>query len=301
MKTRKIVTGIAVAQLSPNGQYLVVERQFEDVIELWNLEDSNNIHRFSCPYGNLESLYFSPTSDCLMAVFRESDYKCLWRLDTQEMVFFDIDVGSIPPVVFHSLHTSHVFVPRYDTLEIWEVSVTGSNMIFETEPLTTLGISSICPLRDGDRILVGRSDRTVRMWNMEDLVDNQPVTQDRDVPEIIAFSPSGKMAALKSRQSAHTKLRDTTTWELVGPSNIEYKPEVAYSADDDRIAVFTESLVTIYDVNHPKNRLSFNPWSKGRRILIKMVAFQPCNDLLYASRQKTMTRMKSQGYSRFGM
>jgi len=161
--TRKIVTGIAVAQLSPNGQYLAVERQFEDVIELWNLEDSNNIHRFSYPYGNLESLYFSPTSDCL---FRESDYKCLWRLDTQEMVFFDIDVGSIPPVVFHSLHTSHVFVPRYDTLAIWEVSVTGSNMIFETEPLTTLGISSICLLRDGDRILVGSSDRTVRMWNM---------------------------------------------------------------------------------------------------------------------------------------
>ena len=80
---------------------------------------------------------------------------------------------------------------------------------------------------------------------MEDLVDNQPVTQDRDVPEIIAFSPSGKMAALKSRQSAHTELRDTTTWELVGPSDIEYKPEVAFSADDDRIAVFTESLVTI--------------------------------------------------------
>ena len=237
---------------------------------------------FSYPYGNLESL-FSPTSDCLMAIFRESDYKCLWRLDTQEMVFFDIDVGSIPPVVFHSLHTSHVFVPRYDTLAIWEVSVTGSNMIFETEPLTTLGISSICPLRDGDRILVGSSDRTVRMWNTEDLVDNQPVTQDRDVPEIIAFSPSGKMAALKSRQSAHTELRDTTTWELVGPSDIEYKPEVAYSADDDRIAVFTESLVTIYDVNHPKNRLSFDPWPKGRRILIKMVAFQPCNDLVICS------------------
>jgi len=81
------------------------------------------------------------------------------------MVFFDIDVRSIPPVVFHSLHTSHVFVPQYDTLEIWEVLVTSSNMIFETEPLTTLGISSICPLHDGDRILVGSSDRTVRIWN----------------------------------------------------------------------------------------------------------------------------------------
>jgi len=277
------VTGIAVAQLSPNGQYLAVKRQFEDVIELWNLEDSNNIHRFSHPYGNLESLYFSPTSDCLMAVFRESDSKCLWRLDTQEMVFFDLDIRPIPPVVFHSLHTSHVFVPRYDTVEIWEVSMTGSNMILETEPLTTLEISSICPLRDGHRILVGGSDRTVRMWNTEDLVDNQPVTQDRDVPEIIAFSPSGKMAAIKSRQSAHTELRDTTTWGLVGPSDIEYKPEVAFSADDNRIAVFTESLVTIYDVNHPENRLSFDPWPKGRRILIKMVAFQPCNDLVICS------------------
>jgi len=84
--------------------------------------------------------------------------------------------------------------------------------------------------------------------------------------KIIAFLPSGKMAALKLWQFAHTELCDTTTWELMRSSDIEYKPEVTFSADDDWIAVFTESLVTIYNLNHPKNRLSFNPWPKGRKI-----------------------------------
>jgi len=69
-------------------------------------------------------------------------------------------------------------------------------MIFETEPLTTSYITSICPSRDGHRLLVGSGDGTVRTWNMEDLAGNQSVTQDdRDVQEIIAFSPSGKMMA----------------------------------------------------------------------------------------------------------
>ena len=273
------ITGIAVAHFSPNGQYLAVDRQSENAVELWNLEDGKITHRFLHSPGNLESLYFSPTSDCLMAAFRESDSKCLWRLDTQAMVSFDLDVGRIPPVVFHSPHTNHVFVPRDDTVEIWEVSMTGSNVIFETEPLTTLWIGSICPLRDGLRFLVGSSDKTVRMWNMEDLEGNQPVTQDVDVPIIIAFSPSGKMAAT---ESTCIELRDTATWELVGPGDIEYEDsaEIAFSADDNRIAVFTESLVTTYDVNHPKNRLSFDPWPEGRSILTKRVAFQTCNDLV---------------------
>jgi len=86
-------------------------------------------------------------------------------------------------------------------VEIWEVSMTGPNMIFKAEPLTTFIITSICPLRDGHRLLVGSSDGTVRMQNMEDLGSSQPAIQDvTDRPEIIEFSPSGKMVATRSRQ-----------------------------------------------------------------------------------------------------
>jgi len=274
------VTGVTVAKFSPNGQYLAVERQSESVVELWNLEDGTITHRFPHPSGDLFSLYFSLTGDFLMAAFEESRHECLWRLDTQQMLSFDLDVRHIPPAVIHLPHAQHVFVPRNKTVEIWEVSATGSNMIFETEPLTNSWITSICPSRDGRRLLIGSMDRTVKMLNLDDLGSSQPVTQDdMRVPRIIKFSPSGNMVATKSRDSTYIELRDTTTWELVGPRDLEYK-YVAFSTDDNRIAVLSGSLVTICDINHPENRLSFNPWPKGRSIQMRGVAFQTCNNLV---------------------
>jgi len=209
------VTGVAVTQFSPDGQYLAVGREFENVVELWNLEDGKITHRFLHPPGNISSLHFPPTSDCLMAVFEESRHQCLWRLDTQEMISFDLDVQRIPLAIIHSPNASHLFIARYNTVKIWEVSMSSSNMIFKTGPLTTSSITSICPSRDGHRVLVGSKDGTVRMLNMEDFGSTQPVDV-ADTPKIIAFSPSGKTVATKPRQSACMGLRDTTTWELVG-------------------------------------------------------------------------------------
>jgi len=40
------VADVAVTQFSPNGQYLAVGRQSENVVELWNLEDGKRIHQF---------------------------------------------------------------------------------------------------------------------------------------------------------------------------------------------------------------------------------------------------------------
>ena len=276
------ITGVAITQFSPNGQYLAVGMRSENVVELWNLEDGESTHRFPYPLDDISSLHFSPTSDCLMAAFGES-HKCLWRLDTQEMTSFDLDIGRIPPAIIHLPNADRLFVPRDDAVEIWEVSMTSSDMIFKTEALTTSIITRICPLRDGHRLLVGSRDGTVRMQNMEDLGSSQPVIQDvTDRPEIIGFSPSGKMVATKSRRPAYIELRDTVTWEVVGPRDVECRSqiEVAFSADDKRIAVLTRNRVTICDIMHPENRLSFNPWPKGRHVYRWKAAFQTCNHLV---------------------
>jgi len=169
-------------------------------------------------------------------------------------------------------------------VEIWEVSMTGPNMIFKTEPLTTSWIESICPLRDGHRFLVGSYDGTVRMRNMEDFGSSQPVIEDvTDRPENIGFSPSGKMMATRSRRPDYVEFRDTTTWEIVGSMDVEYKTqiyEVTFSADDKQIAFLTENGVTICDIMHPENRLSFDPLPKGRHYSRWKAAFQTCNHLV---------------------
>jgi len=220
-----------------------------------------------------------------MAGFSESLHKCVWKLDTQEMVSFDLDsdYNEVPPAVIYSPHTIRVFVPQVTAVEIWEVSTTGSNMVLKIEPPQGW-IRSICPSRDGHRLLIGSGDGVVRMLSLEDLGSHQPVTQDQE-RHIIALSPSGKIVATGSWGDRQLELWDTTTWERVGPRDVEYADdtEIAFSPHDKRIAVLSKSLVTIWDINHPENCLSFDPWS-GRSFHSRQAAFQTCNDLVICAR-----------------
>jgi len=123
------VKDVAVTRFSPNGHFLAIGRKSEDVIKLWNLEDGKDLRRFAYPHGNLTSLHFSPTSNTLMAVFREEPCHIhLWRLDTQEMVSFNHDFNYGLHVI-HSSTTNYLFIERYRSVEIWDVSTTDSKMI----------------------------------------------------------------------------------------------------------------------------------------------------------------------------
>ena len=145
-------------------------------------------------------------------------------------------------------------------------------MIFKIE---SPAAASICPLRDGHRLLIGSQNGTVSLWNLEDLGSNQPVTQDNtDRQQIIGFLPSGNMVALKS---TCVELLDTTTWELVESRDIEGTFEAVFSPDDNWIAVLSESLVTIWDINHT-NHLLFNPCPKGKCVNSIQAAFQTRDD-----------------------
>jgi len=123
------VNDVARTLFSPDGHFLAVVRRSEDVIELWNLEDGRDPRRFVYPHRKLSLLCFSPTSDTLMAVFSEKpSHVYLWRLDTQEMVSFSHDFNYTLHVV-HSSLTNYLYIRREYTVEIWDVSTTGSKMI----------------------------------------------------------------------------------------------------------------------------------------------------------------------------
>jgi len=275
------VNDVADTRFSPDGRFLAVARKSESVIELWSVEDGKDPRRFSYPPGDLKSLYFSPTSDSLMAVcWGKAIY--VWRLDTQEMASFDHNSDVLR--VIHSPLTNYLFIDQDYRVEIWDVSMTGSKLIWETNPPTTSYISSICPSRDGHRLLVGCDDGSVRMWelDLENLAMNQADTIDTqadvDMPEFIAFSRSGKMVATRSGQS-HIELLDTTTGEVVSRTDIDDDVRIAFSPDEDQVAFLSRSLITICDTVHQDNRVSSNPWpSKDVRFL--QVAFQTCNDLV---------------------
>ena len=278
---------VAVTRFSPDGRFLAIGRKSEDVIELWNLEDGKDPRRFPYPPGKLSSLRFSPTSDTLMAVFRkEPRHIYLWRLDTQEMVPFSHDFNYNPHVV-HSPLTNYLFIQRISTVEMWDVSMTGSGRIWETKSLATSPGTSICPSRNGHRLLVGYLSGSVRMWNvdLEDSTGNRADTVDTqddiDTRQVITISPSGKVAATQSLQSYNVEFLDTNTWEVVARTDVKYEDrmEIAFSQDDNQTAISSKSLVTICNIMHPEERISFDPWPR-KDVWFWRVTFQTCNDLV---------------------
>jgi len=279
------VNNVAVTRFSPNGHFLAIGRKSEDVIELWSLEDGKDPQRFPYPPGNLLSLHFSPTSDTLMAV--ESHHIYLWRLDTQEMAK---EMASLSfSHAFHYNHQIHViqspltnylFINRDGAAEIWDISVTSSTMIWETEPL--LFIWSICPSHDGHRSLVGYRDGSVSMWDLDSAINQAETADTQDYTDVLtvnAISPSGKMAS--TCQSSDIKFLDTISGEVVAHTDLEYGHylNVAFSPDEDRFAFHSDSLVTIYDMMHPENRVSID-FRLRKDARITKVAFQTCNDVV---------------------
>jgi len=278
------LSDVAVTRFSPDGHFLAVGRKSEHVIELWNLEDGKDPRQFTYPPGNLSSLRFSPTSDTLMAVLREkSCHIYLWRMDTQEMVSFSHDLNYNPHVI-DSSRTNHLFIQQNYTVEIWDVSMTGSKMIWETKSPALSFVTNTCPSRDGSRILVGYLNGSVRMWNVDlgDLTRNQSDvldTQD-DIRRVISISSSGKVAAAESQQS-HIKFLDTNTGEAVAHVDVEYEDEmkIAFSLDDNQAAIMSNSLVTICDVMHSEKRVSFKTRLR-EDVRFWRIAFQTSNDLV---------------------
>ena len=281
------VNDARLTRISPDGHFLAVGRKSEDVIEIWNLKDGKDPRRIAYPHGKLSSLRFSPTSDTLIAIFREEPrHVYLWRLDTQEMISFSHDFKYELHAI-HSSLTNYLFIERDFTAEMWDVSTTGSKVVWETKYSATSAVWSICPSRDGHRLLVGYESGNVRMWNvdLEDSMGNRAETidtqDDTDTRLVITISPSGKWAATQLRQSYNVEFLDTNIWGVVARADVEYKNrmEIAFSPDDNQAAFLSKSLITMCDIMHSEERVSFDPWPK-KDVRFWKVAFQTCNDLV---------------------
>jgi len=218
-----------------------------------------------------------------MAIHWRKDIYLL-RLDTHKVASFSHDLGGDSRVIRSSL-TNYVFVNRPYTVEAWDVSVTGSKLIWETNPPTTSPICSTCSSQDGHRLLIGYDDGSVKMWepdlensamNQADTVDTQA---DANIAQFIAFSHSGKMVITKSYRSHCLEFLDTVTGEVVARTDFDDDMEIAFSPDEDEAAFLSGSLITIFDIMRPENRVSFNLLPR-KDVLIGKIAFQTCNDLV---------------------
>jgi len=129
------------------------------------------------------------------------------------------------------------------------------------------------------------------MWDVN-LARNQAVTMDTqddvqdDVWKFIAVSPSGKMVVTESIRSV--EFWDTTTWEVIRRMDSKFGMKIAFSPDENQVAVLSKSLLTLWDINNPENRLSFEPWPTGRDVRDWQVAFQTSDHVVICAKLWTL-------------
>ena len=120
-------------------------------------------------------------------------------------------------------------------------------------------------------------DLEISTGNRVDTIDTQ---DDTDIRQVIAISPSGKLTATESQQFRNVKLVDTNR-EVIAHIDVEYEDgmRIAFSPDDNQVAILSRSLITICDTMHLEKRVSFDPWPR-KDVRFWHVAFQTCDDLV---------------------
>ena len=74
------------------------------------------------------------------------------------------------------------------------------------------------------------------------------------------------------------------TWEVIRRTDTESRVDIAFSPDENQVAVLSNSLITLWDINNPENRLSFNPWPTGRDVRNWQVAFQTSDHVVICAK-----------------
>ena len=75
------------------------------------------------------------------------------------------------------------------------------------------------------------------------------------------------MVVTKLQKSHSIEFLNTTTGKVIARTDIKYEDnmEIAFSPDEEQVALLSRSLITIWDIMHPEKRVSFNPLD-GRSI-----------------------------------
>ena len=123
------------------------------------------------------------------------------------------------------------------------------------------------------------------MWDLdqENLAINQADTMDTqddtNLRQGILISRSGKMVATEAKRSHGIDFLDTTTGGVISLRNFADHTGIVFSPEEDQAAFWSKSLITICDIMHLDNRVSFDLWPR-KDVQAEELAFQTCNDLV---------------------
>ncbi|HEX3073161.1 MAG TPA: T9SS type A sorting domain-containing protein [Ignavibacteriales bacterium] len=243
---RTIPTSNSVSKIciSPDGQYLI--NSVYNKIELRNLNDGSLIRTFVGPSTSIASLCFSADGQFIAVGYDNFTVK-IWRVADGVMIHSE-NTWARNSLSFSS-DGKYFACGYYKEAIIWDYDyITSPNSdIMRIIDAHSATIRSIDFNHDGEHIVSGSEDGTVKIWNINNGSLVRKIDGNINSKNYAVFSPDGQYLAYSSSQNTYiTRLSDSS---LISTIDLQGAAHLAFSPDGNNLATVLFSSVENWSVN----------------------------------------------------
>ena len=185
---------------SPDGQ-MIVSGSSDKTVRLWDLQGRDIGQPFQGHEDSINSVAFSPNGQSIVSVSNDRTVR-LWDLQGNLIGQpFQGHEGSVTSVAFSPDGQSIVSSAIDQTVRLWgrQGNLIGQQLQrfedFQNDPLIGKGqawVMSVAFSPGGQSIVSGSTDKTVRLWDLQGNLFDQPFHAHENIVESVAFSPDDK-------------------------------------------------------------------------------------------------------------
>ncbi len=204
-------------EFSPDGRFVVTATGLsphgaEPPAKLWNVQTGELVHTFDGHPNRVTDAVFSPDGDRVVTVGEDGTVK-FWNTEAgsviQTIELTRINGGNMDGLYFAEFSPDgRLLALGYDQVGIWDIE--NRTWLFEIDSLTARHAYNVAFSPDGTRMLAGRIDGAVELWDSkgEERIHSFPHTMGATSAE---FSPDGDSVVVVSNE---TVLWDLTTGKI---------------------------------------------------------------------------------------
>jgi WD40 repeat protein len=204
----------------------------DTTINFWNVKDGEISRRFIDPVSNVLSLAITPDGQTLISGGLEGIR--LWEVKTQRLLYTLVPVAQ--PIVY-SVATSPnqpllASGGQAGTLQLWSIR---TGQFIGTINAHRGGITSVAFSPDGESVVTGSYDHTVKVWNLSTRT-SITLAGHNNVVNAVAVNPDGRTLASAGRDGV--KIWDLRTGREIGsiPGFSDWVQSLAFSPDGKLLA-----------------------------------------------------------------
>jgi len=256
-----------------NGKYYLASGSADGTIKIWNVQNWKVIETLEEHKGPVNSVSFSPDGKLLASGSADGTIK-IWKVGDWKPSIATLK-GHMSYVYSVSFSPDGEFLASgsYKEIKIWKVG------IWEKEkPQTLRGhdswINSISFSPDGKFLASGSSDKTIKIWKVQNWTIIQKLEEHNDFVNSVSFMPDGKY--LVSVSSDKINIWKVGSWNLIktlkGPGKFGYLYSGSFSPDGRYFAIRKgEKSISIFvnEIVDTEKTFKNKPFKLAKYYLVK--------------------------------